>query len=932
MKKLYTVFVVLSGLFYATNIFAQAASVTWALNNTTQLTSASVGNVTGSAESINSGSGQFGMSVFDYSNDGQRLWENTAGWIAGAEEATRYIQFDALFTIGNSFTVTNVSFNYGAAGINGHIQSNVYYSTDGWQTRTLLNSGPLAYPNPAMLQFTQSVNVAVVGGTTFSLRIYPYAILNSIAMSPTFAVHNNIVITGATATKKNCVIQLTNVVGKWGKSVLLTAKLQEIGAAGNTNLPNQVLKFYMDSVYVKSGTTNASGVASLIYTIPQDSATHSISAPQDSVAHSISATYVGDANYNAQSGTGTLTIVRHVTGVVVTPTIAIYGQPVVLVATLVDNDNDGKGVSNQELKFYKISPGTREGNTTRVYVGSGITNSDGTTNVVLELQGSELEFVASFAGDANYSPKSGTGTLKKMTAIQITDTAGKWGKTILLTARLQKTGLTGNTNLPNQEIKFYMDSVYVKSGTTNASGVASVMYTIPQDSVTHSISAPQDSVAHSISATYVGDANYNAQSGTGKLTVVRHVTTLSIRGHDGGAGKIYTQDLALTDNDNSGNGIPNQILKFYIDKVYVKSGTTNASGVASISFTLPQDSVSHSITASYAGDVNYSPQSNTGTITYTLKSCIIQMTNVASKWGKSVLLTAKLHETGLTGNTNLPNQRLKFYQDSVYINSATTNSSGIASLMYTIPQDSATHSITAPQDSVAHSMRVEFAGDVNYSAQNGVGTLTVVRHTTSISVANKSGSVGQTITLEATLTDNDENGKGVSGQALKFYKISYGTREGDTAKVYAGSGITNSSGLAIQSSRWDDTDIVHVEEVIFEGDANYRTQSGTGKFTITVVGVENNQADISTKFDLSQNYPNPFNPTTTIKYDIPKTGFVTISVYDILGREIKILVNEEKNPGHYEIIFNARELSSGIYFYTIRTSDFSLSKKMILMK
>lgn len=89
---------------------------------------------------------------------------------------------------------------------------------------------------------------------------------------------------------------------------------------------------------------------------------------------------------------------------------------------------------------------------------------------------------------------------------------------------------------------------------------------------------------------------------------------------------------------------------------------------------------------------------------------------------------------------------------------------------------------------------------------------------------------------------------------------------------------------------------------------------------------------IPQKFELLQSYPNPFNPTATIQYDIPNNSFVNINVYDMLGREVKVLVNEQKNPGRYQITFDASELSSGIYFYTIRTKDFTQSKKMILMK
>ncbi|MDP3829885.1 MAG: T9SS type A sorting domain-containing protein, partial [Ignavibacteriaceae bacterium] len=87
-----------------------------------------------------------------------------------------------------------------------------------------------------------------------------------------------------------------------------------------------------------------------------------------------------------------------------------------------------------------------------------------------------------------------------------------------------------------------------------------------------------------------------------------------------------------------------------------------------------------------------------------------------------------------------------------------------------------------------------------------------------------------------------------------------------------------------------------------------------------------------TEFSLKQNYPNPFNPTTTIQYNIPIISFVKISVYDILGKEIKQLVNELRNPGHHEIIFEAKELACGIYYYTIRTGEFTQSKKMILLK
>jgi len=97
-------------------------------------------------------------------------------------------------------------------------------------------------------------------------------------------------------------------------------------------------------------------------------------------------------------------------------------------------------------------------------------------------------------------------------------------------------------------------------------------------------------------------------------------------------------------------------------------------------------------------------------------------------------------------------------------------------------------------------------------------------------------------------------------------------------------------------------------------------------------GEKNVNNNIPEKFSLSQNYPNPFNPVTKIKYTVPKNSFVTLKVFDIIGREIRTLVNEEKSPGEYIIDFDASNLPSGVYFYKIFSDKFSDVKRMILVK
>jgi len=90
--------------------------------------------------------------------------------------------------------------------------------------------------------------------------------------------------------------------------------------------------------------------------------------------------------------------------------------------------------------------------------------------------------------------------------------------------------------------------------------------------------------------------------------------------------------------------------------------------------------------------------------------------------------------------------------------------------------------------------------------------------------------------------------------------------------------------------------------------------------------------EIPNYYSLAQNYPNPFNPTTAIVYSVPKTEMVTLRVYDLLGKEVALLVNETKSAGFYNVDFNATSLASGIYFYRIEAGEFSAVKRMVLLK
>ena len=108
--------------------------------------------------------------------------------------------------------------------------------------------------------------------------------------------------------------------------------------------------------------------------------------------------------------------------------------------------------------------------------------------------------------------------------------------------------------------------------------------------------------------------------------------------------------------------------------------------------------------------------------------------------------------------------------------------------------------------------------------------------------------------------------------------------------------------------------------------------SGNYRFTVQEPAIVGNESTIPLKYELCQNYPNPFNPSTNIKFAVSKSGFVSLKIYNVLGKEVSSLINEFKPAGEYSVEFNASGLTSGIYFYKIISGDFTDVKKMVLMK
>lgn len=171
---------------------------------------------------------------------------------------------------------------------------------------------------------------------------------------------------------------------------------------------------------------------------------------------------------------------------------------------------------------------------------------------------------------------------------------------------------------------------------------------------------------------------------------------------------------------------------------------------------------------------------------------------------------------------------------------------------------------------------------------------------------------------------NDVNGS--NSGAVYLYKKN-GTDWIEHMKILASDGA---DGDQFGRSVSIEGDIVLVGSV--GDDDNGQNSGSVYAYTDFVSGIEEVLPGIPNSFNLNQNYPNPFNPTTKIRFEIPERSFILLKVYDVLGNEVGTLVDKELSSGEYNMDFDATGLSSGIYFYSLISENFTETKKMILLR
>ena len=183
------------------------------------------------------------------------------------------------------------------------------------------------------------------------------------------------------------------------------------------------------------------------------------------------------------------------------------------------------------------------------------------------------------------------------------------------------------------------------------------------------------------------------------------------------------------------------------------------------------------------------------------------------------------------------------------------------------------------------------------------------------------------------LYDNGANGDITAGDYVFSNTVTFADTILSGGVIYKFGAQYPDAGTVIQSAPLDNSlgigqNFSFIIQAVDTTIVLFETWPSTG----TPVGVKEVPGQLPTEYTLTQNYPNPFNPSTTIRYSIPAQSNVTLKVYNVLGMEAAVLVEQNQSAGQYEVSFDASSLASGIYFYTLETAGATISKKMMLMK
>jgi len=982
------------------------ACITWNLLSSTSVTS-TFGNIYGQAENIQ------GLLIFPpYINEGQRLWYGTNGWaVSAGENPSNYIEFNASPTSGNNFTVTNVSFNYGDNPLQTNfniIKSQVYYSTDNWANRTLLNSTPLDYLNTSMQSFSASgLSVTVSNGHSFSLRIYPYAPNGGIAMTPSFAIHNNVTICGITAVDSSggCVEPPNCMVGWWpldetvGSTVVKDiigsnngspqpGPIGVMGSATDGPIPGSILSFLNPKYKVDGSLYFYPGVTTKYVKVPDnpslnfgtgdftiDAWVYPVIGSNyvQPIVDKSQTTVAGCIGYRLFILSGQLHfVVMDGNNIIITTAPITYSKWQHIAAVR-------KGGTPNSIEIYingnLIITATGQvnniSNTSDFLIG-GITSPNGGTLCGLpaifnygEIAIDELElFNRALASNEIYS-------------IWYADSLGKCKPNVQLGSicGMKFNDLNGNGIKDDGEPGIANWKINLAEGATmstytDSNGNYCFNNLNPGKYTVSEANQPGWTQTAPSTGTYSyvlmpGQNLYGLDFGNTAETCLNNMKNwwpLGTGINNGTNGEVWAlavigSDLYIGGNFTTAGGITaNHIAKWDGSSWSPLISSNGVNGINGIVTALAVNG-----TELYAGgwftdaggiltnNIAKWDGSNWSAFGNGLQAA--GAINALAIMGNDLYATSFILTPGLGGPGNLivkwdgtswsTFSVMDDYVSCLYVDGSNLYAGGQFTMANSVPANKIVK-WDGTQWSSLGSGTNHWIGGQGIVIQNSnlyiSGRFTTAGNNSANFIAKWDGSNWYSFGTGVNNGMNNEVEALISSGTDLYASGSFTTAEGINANNIAKWDGTNWSplGSGMNDGVWR---LAMIGNDLYAGgifttaggaSANYIAKYSCG--IPTSINDRESETKLPLKYDLGQNYPNPFNPTTVISYNLPKSGFVKISVYDVLGKEIRVLVNENKNSGHYEIVFDGKGLSSGTYFYVIKTGEFMQSKKMILIK
>jgi hypothetical protein len=643
---------------------------------------------------------------------------------------------------------------------------------------------------------TNSSGVATLTGvtTTDAIGTDTNGVVASFAGDSNYATAT--AVTGNLVVSQNTT-SVSNISGTatYGGTATLSATLTN-GLTG-ADLSGDTISFSLDGKSLGTATTSSSGVATLSGVVTTDGV--------GTDTNGIVASYAGNSTTSASSGEGNLVVSQAGTTLLNVSGSAAVGGTATLTATL-DSAITSLPLAGQTISF----------DLNAKLVGTAVTNSNGVATLigVANSAGAGTEngaVVATFNGVTDYSSTNATGNLVVATsAATLTNVTGNatFGGTATLDATLNDP--TTSTGISGQTVSFSLDGKSVGTAVTNSSGLATLAGIATTDAV--------GTDSNGVVATFAGNTSYTPSTATGDLTVIQAETTLGSVGGTAAVGGKATLVATLTSAVTS-QALAGQTVTFKLDGTTVGTATTNSSGVATLSNVTTSQGVgtdTNGVVASFAGSTSYATTTTTGNLVVSGVATNLGTIGGVGSFGGKAMLTATL--TNGSTNAGISGESVAFSLDNVLVGTATTNSSGVATLSNVTTSD-------APGIDTG-GVAAKFAGDSTYAASNGTGNLTVSQAGTTFSAVSGTAN-GGTADLTATLLSSVTNA-GISGQTVTF-KL-------DGTSV--GTAITNGSGVAtLTGVPTSDSAGTHTGDVVvnYAGDTDYSASQGTGDLDVSAL-------------------------------------------------------------------------------------------------